>query len=78
MNKLDDDRECIDLSDECVGEVVPRMALSGTGESFFRCDHHWGIRLDKEAEIRTNYPDSPTPPAWFDPLAAGEHWDEDY
>jgi hypothetical protein len=35
-------------------------------------------RLDLEDRLRTDYPDTATPPEWFDPANAGEHWDEDY
>ena len=48
-------------------------------------------RVDNETEIcsacgvaeafkdfATAYPDSPIPPKWFDPTAAGERWDDDY
>ena len=43
-----------------------------------RCDHHWQVRLEKDEEDRRIYPDSPIPPAWFDPTAAGERWDDEY
>jgi hypothetical protein len=29
------------------------------------------------AELRQHYPDSATPPSWFDPSIAGEVWDLD-
>jgi hypothetical protein len=69
--------ECLDGPDGCEGEVAYRMALSGTGESFPRCDRHWDERLDRQEEINERYPDSPLAPAWFDPLDAGDSWDED-
>ncbi|MGH4008673.1 MAG: hypothetical protein ACRDTH_11065 [Pseudonocardiaceae bacterium] len=62
----------------CCGAVAYRTPLSGTGESFPRCDKHWEIRLGTEQRLRQDYPDSPNPPDWFDPLGAGEHWDSDY
>lgn len=71
--------ECLDEHrGGCSGAVEYRPSLTGTGTPIPRCDAHWAARLEKEAEHREIYPDSPTPPAWFDPLAAGEHWDEDY
>lgn len=70
--------ECMQHNDECNGKVEFRMALSGTGESFKRCDFHWSKRLDREQEHRKNYPDSDIPPVWFDPTIAGESWNEDY
>jgi hypothetical protein len=69
--------DCID-GGEHSGTVEYRMPLSGTGESFPRCAGHWNDRLDLEDRLRRDYPDSPNPPGWFDPMAAGEHWDEDY
>lgn len=68
---------CLDnwAGDPCEGEVEYRMPLSGTGKSFPRCDKHWAKRLDREQELRERYPEQP--PADFDPLYAGESWDED-
>lgn len=63
---------------DCRGKVEYRMPLSATGKSFPRCDKHWGIRLDKQERLDRDYPDSPFAPSWFDPMNAGEHWDEDY
>ncbi|MGH3994723.1 MAG: hypothetical protein ACRDSN_19950 [Pseudonocardiaceae bacterium] len=71
--------ECVNDADPdgCAGPVEYRTALSGSGESFPRCDKHWEIRLDTEQRLRQDYPDSPNPPDWFDPANAGEHWDSD-
>jgi hypothetical protein len=54
------------------------MALSATGRSFPRCAKHWDERLEEHERHVADYPDSPVAPAWFDPAAAGERWDEDY
>jgi hypothetical protein len=73
--------DCLDYRDGdngCRGAVEYRMALSGTGRSFPRCDQHWQERLVEQERINRDYPDSPFPPAWFDPANAGEHWDYDY
>lgn len=73
--------QCLDGDVEmsqCEGPVKYRMPLSGTGRSFARCDKHWDERLRRQQEISRNYPDSPTPPEWFDPAYAGERWDDDY
>ena len=32
---------------------------------------------DRLNEFDRRYPDSATPPSWFDPTYAGESWDED-
>lgn len=68
---------CLDEDETCSGEVAYRMALSGSGRSYPRCETHWQQRLRKQARIDRTYPDTPTPPSWFDPAAAGERWNED-
>jgi hypothetical protein len=71
--------DCLDFHPEtCAGAVEYRMALSGTGVPYPRCDKHWSDRLDTEQRLRRDYPDSPCPPSWFDASYAGEHWDSDY
>jgi hypothetical protein len=65
---------CLDAGPDCAGAVAYRMALSGTGQSYARCDKHWNDRLDVQAD---SIPDTPNPPSWFDPTIAGETWDED-
>jgi hypothetical protein len=71
--------ECLDadVNDPCEGPVEYRMALSGTGRSFPRCEKHWQDRLRVQERVNRDYPDSPIAPAWFDPADAGESWDED-
>ena len=73
-----DEITCIDdWSDTpCKGETLLRESLSGTGTPIARCDAHWAARLDREAEIRSRYPEHA--PADFDPYYAGERWDDDY
>lgn len=69
---------CLDWyggEDECAGPVEYRMALSGTGNTFPRCDKHWAKRLTVQDEINRRYP--ALPPADFDPGYAGERWEED-
>jgi hypothetical protein len=70
--------DCLEFGPDCGGHVEYRMALSGTGKSFPRCDEHWSKRLAEQERINRDYPDSPVAPAWFDPAAAGERWDDDY
>jgi hypothetical protein len=67
---------CLDHSDDCSGAVEYRMPLSSTGRAFPRCDHHWERRLDVQQQIVQRY-GSPAPPPDFDPLDAGESWNED-
>lgn len=66
---------CLEENDECQGFVEYRMALSGTGKAFPRCEFHWDKRLEKQEEHNTRYP--VMPPHDFDPGFAGERWDED-
>jgi hypothetical protein len=73
-----DTLECLNGPTGCRGTVEYRMALSGTGKSFPRCDLHWSDRLKEQERIDADYPDSPFAPSWFDPANAGEHWDSDY
>lgn len=71
--------KCLDeWTGRCAGTVELRESLSGTGTMISRCDLHYEERLRKEEEHRQVYPDSSSPPAWFDPAAAGERWDDDY
>ena len=65
----------VDMTDPCEGPVEYRMALSGTGRSFPRCDRHWEARLEVQRGIDERYPAHP--PADWSPLDAGESWYED-
>lgn len=69
--------DCLDGPDDCRGPVEYRMPLSGTGRAFPRCDRHWEQRLDRQERINRDYPDSPCAPVWFDPVLAGERWEDD-
>lgn len=73
------DSDCLDGPQNCEGEVFPRAALSGSGERYTRCDHHWEVYYARTAPkmdaIRARYPEMA--PADFDPLAIGERWAED-
>lgn len=72
---MDDD--CIDESvGQCKGRIEFRQSLSGTGISYPRCDAHWDRRLIIEEELRLRYPSHA--PSDFDPLYAGESWDDDF
>lgn len=71
------DLECLDdHKGGCKGPVEYRFALSATGRSFPRCDAHWEKRLDEEEETRQRYP--VMQPSNFDPMDAGERWDDEY
>jgi|DEB0MinimDraft_3_1074331.scaffolds.fasta_scaffold13341_2 hypothetical protein len=72
-------QDCLEYgSGDCAGAVEYRMSLTGSGMAFERCDFHWDLRLQREEELRRDYPDSPFAPSWFDPMDAGERWDDDY
>ena len=69
---------CLDAhrdAEHCSGSVEYRESLSGTGTPIPRCDAHWSKRLDEQQRINERYPQRA--PADFDPLYAGERWDED-
>jgi hypothetical protein len=70
--------ECLDdqCQGTCEGTIEYREPLSSTGRSFPRCERHWDMRLQTQDEINRRYPDQQ--PADFDPMYAGERWDEDY
>lgn len=70
------ERECLDLHrGECHGPVELRESLTGTGTRIPRCGKHWEDRLELEDQIRERYPEQR--PDDFDPLYAGERWNED-
>jgi len=78
-----DTPECLDRHDQandpCTGATEYRFPLSGTGKPYPRCEGHWEKRLEKQEEINRRYaPFSDVPPADFDPLYAGERWNDDY
>lgn len=70
------DRPRHDGDTACTGNVEYRESLSGTGTPIARCDGHWSLRLKEQDRINRTYPRHA--PADFDPMYAGESWDEDY
>lgn len=68
--------ECINGPEDCSGPIEYRMPLSGTGQSFPRCEHHWEWRLREEERIQATY-GSLTPPSDWSHYDAGEYWGED-
>lgn len=61
---------------DCQGGV-DYHAVPG-GNAYPRCDKHWGMRMKsyEESDLE-RYADSDVPPAWFDPEACGERWNEE-
>lgn len=65
--------ECLDQDESrCSGAIEYRPAMSGSGESFPRCDRHFTQRRHLEEDITDRYPS--LPPEDFDPMDAGEDW----
>ena len=73
------DGECLDGPEGCAGEVFPRHTLSGSEDSYYRCDRHYeayAARLQPVMDgINRRYPRHA--PSDFDESYAGERWDED-
>jgi hypothetical protein len=67
---------CLDYGrGPCRGPVEMRWPGHGH-RNFPRCEAHQEKRLEQAEADNAKYPDSPIAPEWFDPLAAGETWDE--
>jgi hypothetical protein len=48
--------ECIDgYEGDCEGAVEYRLAMSGTGISYPRCDHHFEIRWETQERLARDY-----------------------
>lgn len=72
--------ECIEgggIPSRCQGPVEMRFGYGLKG-SYARCLGHFDDYMERAQITQERYPDSPNPPADFDPTYAGEHWDEDY
>ena len=72
--------DCLDAADSpCTDQTFPRLALSGSGERYPRCDGHYDAYVARTQpvldDIRRRYP--VCAPADFDPTYAGEVWGED-
>ena len=70
--------KCLSASSGSCSGPVEYHRLPNAERAFSRCDKHWEQRLQEDEQDRVNYPDSPMAPAWFDPMNAGERWDDDY
>lgn len=48
--------KCLDhYRGPCEGEVQYRIAMSGTGRSFPRCEHHFDLRWQTQQRISRDY-----------------------
>ena len=70
--------ECIQRHDgKCVGPTEMRDSPDrDDGKLFPRCEYHWEKRLASAQKHMRKYPVHA--PADFDPMDAGESWDEEY
>lgn len=59
---------------DCRGPIDVRYTDLGT--QIFECEKHMDDHYAWADEHRRIYPDSPIAPSWFDPMDAGEVWDE--
>lgn len=50
-----DASECLNFGPDCAGAVEYRMAMSGTGKSYPRCDHHFDIRWSTQERLSRDY-----------------------
>lgn len=76
---VDTDGECsraYDITDgmRCSGPVEERVSRSGLTVSHM-CQAHREDLEERLDRIDRDYPDTDTPPSWFDPTIAGESWD---
>ena len=73
------DGDCLDGPEGCEGATFPRQTLSGSGDAYYRCDHHYAAYTDRLRpvmdDISRRYP--AIAPADFDVSYAGESWDDD-
>jgi hypothetical protein len=69
--------ECLDdYQGDCQGPVgYFSNPYSDSFKSWPRCEHHFDIFVDRQREIAQRYPFNA--PSDFDPLYAGERWEED-
>jgi hypothetical protein len=69
--------ECLEGPDGCRGAVA--MRWPGYGDRDWpRCEHHGDAREARERDNISRYaPDGPGAPVGFDPVAAGERWDDE-
>jgi hypothetical protein len=61
--------------DDCTGPVELRESLSGTGESYPRCDGAWQDRLEQQRGLDERYPVHA--PSDWSATDCGEAWGED-
>lgn len=71
-----DEPRCLQHGPDCEGPVEYHMNPDRDDmKAFPRCRHHQDIRLRQAEETMRKYPINA--PADFDPMYAGERWDEE-
>jgi hypothetical protein len=70
--------ECLSEGPTACSGAIEYHRLPNAERAFPRCEKHWQQRVQEDEKHRQNYPDSPMAPGWFDPMNAGERWDDDY
>ncbi|MGW9069260.1 hypothetical protein ACWGQT_07420 [Streptomyces yangpuensis] len=77
----EEQRDCQDKATRtdhvCSGYVTGRESHAGTGTIIYRCAAGHRAAEEWHEQHLQRYPDSPIPPAWFDPTAAGERWNDE-
>lgn len=76
MTDYNPEMECLDLSNECRGDVT--MWTTDGLKYWPRCEFHGERRLARYENSIERYANSDVAPSWFDPTDAGERWDDDY
>jgi len=59
------------------GEPCEALAVDRTPAGRALCITHLAGFWEQREKTNRDYPDSDVPPEWFDPMAAGERWNED-
>lgn len=72
----DDTPRCLQHGPDCQGEVEYHLNPDRDDlKTFPRCEFHQARRLEQAEETMRKYPINA--PADFDPMYAGERWDEE-
>jgi hypothetical protein len=53
------DGDCLDGPEGCKGETFPRLALSGSGDSYSRCDQHYDLYVERVQPQAVGFGETP-------------------
>lgn len=70
-----DATECLEFSSATCHGVVDYHTLDGL-KFWPRCEAHQAQRVERYENSIEKEAQSSSPPSWFDPMAAGESWEE--